>query len=131
MITTNGVITIDSAVSQLETNRRALAILKDERRQLEQTIIDLLDRIGTDSYDSPTGVRVRIENRPRRTFDLSVLASLLSPTVVATLIRQDVDHSALDAAVAAGIVPSEVADKATEVSYSQQVRLYGARGLAS
>lgn len=131
MITTNGVIAIDSAVSQLETNRRALAILKDERRQLEQTIIDLLDRAGTDSYQTSGGVRVRVENRPRRTFDLSVLASLLPPTVVATLIRQDVDHSALDAAVATGIVPAEVAGKATEVSYSQQVRLYGARGLAS
>jgi|GEM_PF-2187176 len=131
MTIVNGALTIDSAVSQLETNRRAQAILKDEREQLEQAIIGLLDDLGTDSYDSPTGVRVRVENRPRRKFDVSILSSLLSPTLVASLIRQDVDTAAFDAAVTSGLVPVEVAEKATKVSYSQQVRLYGARGLAS
>jgi hypothetical protein len=130
MITINGVVSIESAVSQLETVRRAVAILTEERRELEQTITNLLNDLGTDSYDSSTGVRVRLEQRPRRTFNLSVLSTYLPATVVASLIRQDVDSSAFDSAVSAGLVPADVADKATEVSYSQQVRVYGARGVA-
>lgn len=129
MTTSISDLRINQNVSRLLYVREQERLLTAERKRLEQDIISLFETDGLTVFETDNDVRVSVEHRPRRSFDLSVLSDHLAPTLVATLIKQDVDSSALDAAVQTGLVPAEVADKATTVAYSTQVRIYGEQGV--
>lgn len=122
-------IVLDQTVARLLFIREQEKQMVRERKLIEQQIIALFADEDIDSFQTNDDVRVNVESRPRRSFNVDVLSANLPPTVVASLLKQDVDGTALDAAVTAGVVPADVADNATEISYSTQVRVYGEKGV--
>lgn len=122
-------IVLDQTVARLLFIREQEKQMVRERKIIEQQIIALFADEDIDSFQTNDDVRVNVESRPRRSFNVDVLSANLSPIIVASLLKQDVDGTALDAAVTAGVVPADVADNATEISYSTQVRVYGEKGV--
>jgi hypothetical protein len=105
---------------------RDAAVAADKaKREAEAAFIKALDAAGIDFIETADGKRVAIENRPRRKFDIEVLAEHLGADILATILKEEVDPKALDAAVQSYLIDPMVADKATTVTYSTQVRVYG------
>jgi len=115
-------VTVTEAV--LAARDAALAA-EQAKREAEQAFIKALDAAGIDFVETADGKRVAIENRPRRKFDISVLAEHLGADILATVLKEEVDPKALDAAVKSYLIDPNVADKATTTTYSTQVRVYG------
>lgn len=105
---------------------RDAAVAADKaKREAEAAFIAALEAAGADFVETADGKRVAVEVRPRRKFDISVLAEHLGADILATVLKEEVDPKALDAAVKSYLIDPMVADKATTVTYSTQVRVYG------
>lgn len=130
-MTTNTIpaIVLEQTVARLLFIREQEKQMVRERKAIEQQIIALFADEEIDSFQTNDDVRVNVESRPRRSFNVDVLSANLPASVVASLLKQDVDGTAFDAAVSAGVVPAHVADDATEIAYSTQVRVYGEKGV--
>lgn len=104
---------------------RDAAVAADKaKREAEAAFIETLEAAGVE-FVEVEGKRVAIEHRPRRKFDVSVLAEHLSADILATILKEEVDPKALDAAIQSYLVDPNIADKATTTTYSTQVRVYG------
>lgn len=95
------------------------------RKAAEAEFVATLEAAGLSFVETADGKRIAIEERPRRKFDLSVFAELLSTDLLAIILKEEIDGKALDAAVKARQIDEIVAEKGTTVSYSKQVRIYG------
>lgn len=129
MTTTIANLALEQTIARLLFVREQEKQMVRERKAIEQQIIDLFDHEGIDSFQTNDDVRVNVESRSRRSFNIDVLSANLPASVVASLLKQDVDGTAFDAAVSAGIVPARVASDATDVAFSTQVRVYGEKGV--
>lgn len=127
-MTTTTTLKAEQAIASLLFIREQEKAIEQAKKQAEATIVELFVEMGIDCFES-NSVRVAVEDRPRRSFDMDVLAKNLSATVLATLLKEAIDPTAFDSAVQCGVVPSFVADEATKVSYSTQVRVYGEKGV--
>lgn len=127
--TTVSNLVLEQTIARLVFVREQEKQMVRERKAIEQQIIALFGVEGIDSYQTNDDVRVNVENRPRRSFNVDVLSANLPASVVASLLKQDVDGTAFDAAVSAGVVPARVAEDATEILLSTQVRVYGEKGV--
>jgi hypothetical protein len=99
------------------------------KRDAETLFLAAADAAGLTEIETTAGVRVAIEHRPRRTFDVSVLAENLPVEIVAQVLKEAIDPQAFDNAVGAGLIDATIADKAVTVDYSTQVRVYGEQGV--
>lgn len=97
------------------------------RKAAEAEFVATLEDAGIDYVETSDGVRVAVENRPRRTIDINVLMEHLSDDVIQQIIKTAVDPKAFDAAVKVNLIDENVADKAVRTDYSTQVRVYGDR----
>ena len=122
-------LVLEQTVARLLFIREQEKQMVRERKLIEQKIIALFADEDIDSFQTNDDVRVNVENRPRRSFNVDTLSSNLPATVVASLLKQDVDGAAFDAAVSAGLIPAHVADEAVNVSYTTQIRVYGEKGV--
>lgn len=105
--------------------RNAAVAAEKAKRDAEAAFIAALEAAGVDYIETADGKRVAIEHRPRRKFDIAVLAEHIGADVLATVLKEEVDPKALDAAVQSYLIDPVIADKATTVTYSTQVRVYG------
>jgi hypothetical protein len=116
-----------------EITEAFLAIREEERlvaerkKAVEAEFVATLQSAGIDFVETADGKRVAVEERPRRKFDLGILAEYLDSDTLALILKEEIDGKALDAAVKARQIDENVADKATTTTYSTQVRVYGAR----
>ena len=116
-----------------EVTEAFLAIREEERlvaerkKAVEAEFVATLQSAGIDFVETSDGKRVAVEERPRRKFDLGILAEYLDSDTLALILKEEIDGKALDAAVKARQIDENVADKATTTTYSTQVRVYGAR----
>ena len=127
-MTTTTTLKAEQAIASLLFIREQEKAIEQAKKEAEATIVQLFNEMNIDCYESDS-VRVAVEERPRRSFDMDILAKNLSATVLATLLKEAVDPSAFDSAVQCGIVPTIVAVEATKISYSTQVRVYGEKGV--
>jgi hypothetical protein len=97
------------------------------RKAAEAEFVATLEDAGIDYGVTSDGVRVAVENRPRRTIDIGVLMECLTDEVIQQVIKTVVDTKAFDAAVKVNLIDENVADKAVRTDYSTQVRVYGDR----
>lgn len=112
-------------IDMRETAKKA----DEAKREAEAMFIALAQAEGVDTLETDEGIRVSVENRPRRDIDVSVLAEFLPVELVAQVLKEVVDPKAFDNAVGAGLIHPEVADKAVTTTYSTQVRVYGEQGV--
>lgn len=105
--------------------RDAAVAAEKAKREAEAAFVAALEAAGVEYVETADGKRVAVEHRPRRKFDIAVLAEHLAADILATVLKEEVDGKALDAAVQSYLVDPMVADKATTVTYSTQVRVYG------
>jgi hypothetical protein len=116
-----------------EVTEAFLAIREEERlvaerkKAVEAEFVATLQSAGIDFVETADGKRVAVEERPRRKFDLGILAEHLDSDTLALILKEEIDGKALDAAVKARQIDENIADKATTTTYSTQVRVYGAR----
>jgi hypothetical protein len=112
-----------------EVTEAFLAIREEERlvaerkKALEAEFVATLQSAGIDFVETADGKRVAVEERPRRKFDLGILAEHLDSDTLALILKEEIDGNA----VKARQIDENVADKATTTTYSTQVRVYGAR----
>lgn len=99
------------------------------KRDAEALFLAAAEAAGVTEVETAEGIRVAVEQRPRRTFDVSVLAEHLPVEIVAQVLKEAVDPKAFDNAVGAGLIDPTIADKAVAVDYSTQVRVYGEQGV--
>lgn len=107
--------------------REEARVADEAKKQAEAEFITALEAAGLTYVETPEGKRVAVEARPRRKFDVGVLADYLAAEVLALVLKEEVDPKALDAAVTAHQIDPLIAEKATTVTYSTQVRVYGDR----
>lgn len=117
----------DVLATQLLAAREIARKAEETKKEQEAAFIAHLAEIGIDHYDTPEGVRISVEERPRRDFAVNILAEFLPVEIVAQVLKEAVDPKAFDNAVGAGLISPEIADKATTTTYSTQVRVYGTR----
>jgi ubiquinone biosynthesis protein Coq4 len=122
-------LTIDRAIADLVALRDKEKEIEQAKKQAEALIVTLFSEAGIDHYETTDKVRVAVENRPRRSFDMETLLAQLPATVLTMVLKQTVDSSAFDSAVETGLVPTPVVDQAVTTSYSTQVRVYGQKGV--
>jgi ubiquinone biosynthesis protein Coq4 len=122
-------LTIDRAIADLVALRDKEKEIEQAKKQAEALIVTLFSEAGIDHYETTDKVRVAVENRPRRSFDMDTLLAQLPATVLTMVLKQTVDSSAFDSAVETGLVPTPVVDQAVTTSYSTQVRVYGQKGV--
>lgn len=122
-------LTIDRAIADLVALRDKEKEIEQAKKQAEALIVTLFSEAGIDHYETTDKVRVAVENRPRRSFDMDALLAQLPATVLNMVLKQTVDSSAFDSAVETGLVPTPVVDQAVTTSYSTQVRVYGQKGV--
>lgn len=122
-------LTIDRAIADLLALRDKEKEIEQAKRDAEALLIALFDDAGIDHYETTDKVRVAVENRPRRSFDMDSLLANLPATVLNMVLKQTVDSSAFDSAVETGLVPTPVVEQAVKTSYSTQVRVYGQKGV--
>lgn len=120
---------IMKAAQSLIELREAAKQADEAKREAEAVFIALAQAEGIDSVETDAGIRISVENRPRRDIDVSVLAEFLPVELVAQVLKEVVDPKAFDNAVGAGLIDPEVADKAVTTTYSTQVRVYGEQGV--
>lgn len=118
-----------TAVQQLLVAREAAKQADEAKKAAEALFLTVAEAAGLDEVETPEGIRVRVENRPTRSFDVSVLAALLPVDIVAQVLKEAIDPALFDAAVTAGLIPEVVADKAVTTKFSTQVRVYGEKGV--
>jgi len=118
-----------TAVQQLLVAREAAKQADEAKKAAEALFITVAEAAGLDEVETPEGIRVRVENRPTRSFDVSVLAALLPVDIVAQVLKEAIDPALFDAAVTSGLIPEVVADKAVTTKFSTQVRVYGEKGV--
>jgi hypothetical protein len=116
---------LSTAVRSVVQARRAFVAAEKARKAAELAFIAAAEAEGIEVVDLPEGLRVAIEHRPRRSLDAEVVREYVGLQVLREVLREVVDTKAFDAAVATGQIAAEVADKATTVAYSTQVRVYG------
>jgi hypothetical protein len=121
--------TLLTAVQHLLVAREAAKQADEAKKAAEALFLTVAEAMGQDEVETPEGIRVRVENRPTRTFDVSVLAELLPVDTVAQVLKEAIDPALFDAAVLAGLISEQVADKAITTKYSTQVRVYGEQGV--
>lgn len=121
--------TIQTAAKQLIAAREAAKQAEEAKKAAEAIFLTVAEAEGITECETPDGVRVSVEHRPRREFDVSVLAELLPVEIVAQVLKEAIDPKAFDHAVGAGVIPTTVADKAVTTTYSTQVRVYGEQGV--
>lgn len=121
--------TIEQTIDQLLYLREQENKVEQAKRQAEATLIELFRQAGIDHYETPDNVRIAVEDRPRRSFDLDTLLANLPATVLSIVLKQAVDTSAFDSAVETGLVPAPVIEQAVKTSYTTQVRVYGQKGV--
>jgi hypothetical protein len=109
--------------------REAAKQAEEAKKAAEGIFLALAEAEGVSECETAEGIRVSVEHRPRREFDVSVLAELLPVEVVAQVLKEAIDPKAFDNAVGAGVIPMTVADKAVTTTYSTQVRVYGEQGV--
>jgi len=122
-------LTIDRAIADLLVLRDKEKEIEQAKRDTEALLVALFDDAGIDHYETTDKVRVAVENRPRRSFDMDSLLANLPATVLNMVLKQTVDSSAFDSAVETGLVPTPVVEQAVTISYSTQVRVYGQKGV--
>lgn len=122
-------LTIDRAIADLLALRDKEKEIEQAKRDTEALLVALFDDAGIDHYETADKVRVAVENRPRRSFDMDSLLANLPATVLSMVLKQTVDSSAFDSAVETGLVPTPVVEQAVKTSYSTQVRVYGQKGV--
>lgn len=122
-------LTIDRAIADLLALRDKEKEIEQAKRDTEALLVALFDDAGIDHYETADKVRVAVENRPRRSFDMDSLLANLPATVLNMVLKQTVDSSAFDSAVETGLVPTPVVEQAVKTSYSTQVRVYGQKGV--
>lgn len=122
-------LTIDRAIADLLALRDKEKEIEQAKRDAEALLIALFDDAGIDHYETTDKVRVAVESRPRRSFDMDSLLANLPATVLNMVLKQTVDSSAFDSAVETGLVPTPVVEQAVKTSYSTQVRVYGQKGV--
>ena len=120
---------IDRAIADLIALRDKEKEIEQAKKQAEALIVTLFSEAGIDHYETSDRVRVAVEDRPRRSFDLDTLLTNLPATVLNMVLKQTVDSSAFDSAVETGLVPTPVVEQAVTTSYSTQVRVYGQKGV--
>lgn len=120
---------LDHAVAELLALRDKEKQIEEAKRAAEAELIVLFQECGIDHYETTDKVRVAVENRPRRSFDMDTLLAHLPATVLNMVLKQTVDSSAFDSAVETGLVPTPVVEQAVKTSYSTQVRVYGQKGV--
>lgn len=120
---------LQTAANQLLQAREAAKQAEEAKKAAEALFLTVADAEGISEYETPEGIRVSVEHRPTRAFDVSVLAALLPVDTVAQVLKEAVDPTAFDAAVLSGLIAEEVADKAVTTKYSTQVRVYGEKGV--
>lgn len=120
---------IDRAIADLVALRDKEKEIEQAKKEAEALLVALFADAGIDHYETADKVRVAVENRPRRSFDLETLLANLPATVLNMVLKQTVDSSAFDSAVETGLVPTPVVEQAVTTSYSTQVRVYGAKGV--
>lgn len=108
--------------------REAAKKAEEAKRDAEAIFIALAEAEGVDMVEID-GIRLSVENRPRRDINVSVLAEFLPVELVAQVLKEVVDPKAFDHAVGAGLIDPKVADKAVTTTYSTQVRVYGEQGV--
>ena len=118
-----------TAVQQLLVAREAAKQADEAKKAAEALFITVAEANGLDEVETPEGIRVSVENRPTRSFDVSTLAALLPVDIVAQVLKEAIDPALFDAAVTSGLIPEVVADKAVTTKYSTQVRVYGEKGV--
>jgi len=118
-----------TAVQQLLVAREAAKQADEAKKAAEALFITVTEANGLDEVETPEGIRVSVENRPTRSFDVSTLAALLPVDIVAQVLKEAIDPALFDAAVTSGLIPEVVADKAVTTKYSTQVRVYGEKGV--
>jgi hypothetical protein len=114
-----------TAARTLVNARRAAVAADKARKAAEKAFTEAMEATGEAVVDLPEGIRVAVEVRPRRTLDADTVREYVGMNVVREVLREVVDTKAFDAAVEAGLISGEVAEKATTTAYSTQVRVYG------
>jgi hypothetical protein len=116
----------------MNLNRIARKVLKAREKQnkanrrkeaADALAIQAFEAAGV-TFVTVDHTKVAVENRPSRTVDYTVLAEHLDADTLDKITKHQADLKRLDALVAAGDVPEEVADKATKKKWSTQVRCY-------
>jgi hypothetical protein len=118
-----------TAAANLLAAREAAKAAEEAKRAAEAIFCTVAEANGLTEVETPEGVRVAVEHRPRRDIDVAVLAEHLAVDTLASLLKEVIDPKAFDAAVARGEVSDEVADKAVTTTFSTQVRVYGELGV--
>lgn len=124
--------TITTIAHNLLNAREQFAAAEAAKKAAEAAFVALAQAQGiteVELTEDGKTVRVAVENRPRREFDVSILAQYLPVELVAQLLKEVIDPKAFDNAVGAGLVPEDIAQKAVTTEYSTQVRVYGERGV--
>lgn len=120
---------IQTAAQQLIVAREAAKQAEEAKKAAEALFIAVAEQAGVTVHETDNGIRIAVENRPRREFDVSVLAECLPVEVVAQVLKEAIDPKAFDNAVGAGVIPVTVADKAVTTTFTTQVRVYGEQGV--
>ena len=118
-----------TAAANLLAARDAAKIAETNKKEAESLFLAIAEIAGLTEIETADGVRIAVENRPRRDFDVSVLATLLPVEIVAQVLKEAIDPKAFDNAVGAGLISATIADKAVVTTYSTQVRVYGEQGV--
>lgn len=118
-----------TAATHLLEAREAAKRAEEAKKAAEALFLRVAEAEGVTEMETPDGIRVAVENRPTRTFDVSMLALLLPVDTVAQILKEAVDPTAFDAAVRMGMIGQDVAALATTTKYSTQVRVYGEKGV--
>jgi hypothetical protein len=120
---------LQTAATHLLQAREAAKKADEAKKAAEALFLTVADAEGISEYETTEGIRVSVEHRPTRSFDVSVLAALLPVDTVAQVLKEAVDPAAFDAAVLSGLIAEQVADKAVTTKFSTQVRVYGEKGV--
>lgn len=118
-----------TAANHLLAAREAAKKADEAKKAAEALFLNLAEQAGLTEYETPEGIRVAVENRPRRDIAVNVLAEFLPVEIVAQVLKEAVDPTAFDHAVGAGLIPTDIAEKAVTTTYSTQVRVYGEKGV--
>ena len=90
-------------------------------------VADRIKALGVGEVVLPDGTRVAVERRDRTAYDGGVLKRLLDKQTYRMVTQRSVVAAKVKEAVSLGLVSSEVAAEAAEVTEVEQVRVYRAK----
>lgn len=102
--------------------KKELENLKADFESLDDQLKKVMHEQGIESIVIDKDV-VTLQVNERRTFDASVLKSLIKPAIFNKVTKPAVDTSLIDAAVSMGDIPEEVLEQATKKTEYKQLRV--------